>query len=92
MAFSAITPIIEQIYSLVNSPQYDILRYTGHMEKSKMQSQRPRWVHYAAAVGLILLYYAASATGTDYLAMLIILPVGYWIIWNLTPEEDRPVI
>jgi hypothetical protein len=49
----------------------------------KIQPKGSKRIYYAVAGGLVLLYYAATATGLDFLAMLIILPVGYWILEDL---------
>lgn len=48
---------------------------------------RNKLVYYVVIAVLALLYYVANATGFDYLAMLIILPVGYWVMLKLNPEK-----
>lgn len=48
-----------------------------------------KWLFYMIAAGLTLLYYAASLAGLDFVAMLVILPVGCWLIWNLNPDKPQ---
>jgi hypothetical protein len=46
-----------------------------------------KWIYYLVAGLLVLIYYAGEATGLLFLAMLIILPVGFWVIWNINPDK-----
>ena len=48
-----------------------------------------KWIYYVVAGGLVLLYYAANATGYDALFLLFGLPVGFWVIWNINPDNPK---
>jgi hypothetical protein len=40
-------------------------------------------IYWLAIIGLVLLYTIASVTGYEALALILILFLGCWIIWNL---------
>ena len=46
-----------------------------------------KWIYWIAAGLLALVYFAGEATGFLFPAMLIILPVGLWVIWHLNPDK-----
>ena len=48
-----------------------------------------KWIYYAVAGFLYLVYIWGEATGLLALAMLVILPVGCWVIWNLNPDKPE---
>jgi len=48
-------------------------------------------IYYIAAVMVSLLCYLATATGYDFIFLIFGLPVGCWIIWNLSQDEEKPI-
>jgi hypothetical protein len=48
---------------------------------------RPKWIYYAVAGFLALVYYIGEATGLLVLTLPIILPLGCWVIINLAPDK-----
>lgn len=52
-----------------------------------MLPKQSKWIYYVVAGCLIFLYYAGSVTGLDFLAMLIILPVGFLVIKGFNPSK-----
>ena len=46
-----------------------------------------KWIYYLVAGFLAIIYYIGKATELLFLAMLIILPLGCWVIWNLNPDK-----
>jgi hypothetical protein len=49
--------------------------------------KRSKLIYYVVAGILLLVYYAGESTGLLFLPMLIILPVGFWVIWNIEPDK-----
>jgi len=49
-------------------------------------AKRVKWIYYTVAELLYLVYLARKATGLLFLALLTILPVGFWVIWNINPD------
>jgi hypothetical protein len=45
-----------------------------------------KWIYCLVVALLVFVYYAGEATDLLILAMLIILPVGFWILWNINPS------
>jgi len=50
--------------------------------------KRKNWIYYTVAAILVLVYYAEKAGWLLFLAMLIIFPVGFWVIWNINPAKS----
>jgi hypothetical protein len=44
----------------------------------------------AASLVLFIFYCIANYTGYDALSFVFGLPVGFWIIWNLRPDQEKP--
>jgi len=53
---------------------------------------KPNRINYIVAVYVAPLYFAGEATGLLFPAMLIILPVRCWVLWNLRPDGGNPSI
>ena len=51
--------------------------------------KKAKSIYYVVAGILVLVYYAGEATGLLFLAMLIILPLGFWVIWNINPDKPN---
>jgi len=50
-------------------------------------AKRVNWIYYTVAELLYLVYIARKATGLLFLALLIILALGFWVIWNINPDN-----
>ena len=48
-----------------------------------------RWIYYIVAGLLAIVYYTGEATDSLFPAMLVILPVGFWVIWNINPDKPN---
>jgi len=42
-----------------------------------------RWAYYTVASFLVLFYFLGESTGYLFFAILIILPVGYWVLGKI---------
>ncbi|HEU0292404.1 MAG TPA: hypothetical protein VFR47_06690 [Anaerolineales bacterium] len=48
-----------------------------------------KWPYVLAAFLLWLLYGLVADSGLDFVFLLVALPAGCWVIYNLIPEKDR---
>ncbi len=51
--------------------------------------KRSKWIYYVAGGFAYLVYIVGEATDLLALAMLIVLPLGCWVIWGLIPDKPE---
>jgi hypothetical protein len=51
--------------------------------------QKEQAIYYLAAISLTIVYYLANYFEYDALLLIFGLPIGFWIIWNLRPDEEK---
>ena len=52
--------------------------------------KKDKIIYYTLIAVLFSLYCVAEKTGYDFLFLLLGLPVGCWVLWNLKPVEQNP--
>jgi hypothetical protein len=51
--------------------------------------KKKQTIYYLFAIGLTIVYYITTYFEYDALLLIFGLPIGFWIIWNLRPAEEK---